>query len=571
MFKNFKKSNLIINVILAVFLMIAVTSCGSEESASSDLNTPIESTGDSDKKIAPKLLEQKDSDSLSNKEKGGVLKRLWADPATLDPHLVTDTTSAGLVVELFSGLVSLNSSLEIVPELAESWEISDDGKVYTFKLRDGILFSDGSPITARDFKWSFERAAHPDTESPVASIYLEDIVGSMEVIDGDGSITDISGVKIIDDSTLQITIDAPKAYFLAKLTYPTAYVLKKNNVDQNGDDWTDSPIGTGPFVMYEYRIGEVLVIRRNDYYWGEKARLDGVEYNLAGGQAMSMYENDEIDITGVGLADLERVKDVNDPLNSDLVSVPPSFTVSYIGFNVKKPPFDDVKFRLALNYAVDKQLIASQVYSDLVKPAYGILPPNFPGFSVDITGIEFDPDKAVQLLSESKYADPSTRPLIVVTVPGTGGSPSLDMEVVSDMWDRILGIQIEIQQVEWATYLQDLHRRRLQVWGGSGWQADYPDPQDFIDILFHTESTNNHGNYSNTDADKFLEDARTEQDIYKRINLYNKAEQLIIDDAPWLPMWFDQEGLALIKPWVKGFNFTPMIVPKMKEVYIDKS
>ena len=125
MFKNFKKSNLIINVILAVFLMIAVTSCGSEESASSDLNTPIESTGDSDKKIAPKLLEQKDSDSLSNKEKGGVLKRLWADPATLDPHLVTDTTSAGLVVELFSGLVSLNSSLEIVPELAESWEISD--------------------------------------------------------------------------------------------------------------------------------------------------------------------------------------------------------------------------------------------------------------------------------------------------------------------------------------------------------------------------------------------------------------------------------------------------------------
>ena len=567
MFKNFKKSNLIINGVLAVFLMIAVTSCGNEESSNSDLNT----TSDSDKKIAPKLLEQKNSDSLGSQEKGGVLKRLWADPATLDPHLVTDTTSAGLVVELFSGLVSLNSSLEIVPELAESWEISDDGKVYTFKLRDGILFSDGSPITASDFKWSFERAAHPDTESPVASIYLEDIVGSMEVIDGDGSITDISGVKIIDDSTLQITIDAPKAYFLAKLTYPTAYVLKKNNIEQNGDDWTDSPIGTGPFVMYEYRIGEVLVIRRNDYYWGEKARLDGVEYNLAGGQAMSMYENDEIDITGVGLADLERVKDVNDPLNSDLVSVPPSFTVSYIGFNVKEPPFDDLKFRLALNYAVDKQLIASQVYSDLVKPAYGILPPNFPGFSLDITGIEYDPDKAAQLLSESKYADASTRPPIVVTVPGTGGSPSLDMEVVSDMWDRILGVQIEIQQVEWATYLQDLHRRRLQVWGGSGWQADYPDPQDFIDILFHTESTNNHGNYSNTDADKFLEDARTEQDIYKRINLYNKAEQLIIDDAPWLPMWFDQEGLALIKPWVKGFNFTPMIVPKMKEVYIDKS
>ena len=566
---NFKK--IIIKCFLIISLVGILISCGSDtDIVTPDLNSSEENSNQ-EKNIAPKLLTEKQSDDSGNKDRGGVLKRLWADPATLDPHLVTDTTSAGLVVELFSGLVSLNSDLEIVPELAESWDISDDGKVYTFKLRENILFSDGSPIKASDFKWSLERAAHPDTESPVASIYLEDIVGSMEVIDGDGSITDVSGVKVIDDYTLQLTIDAPKAYFLAKLTYPTAYVLKRQNVEQGGDNWTDSPIGTGPFILSEYRIGEVLVIRRNDNYWGGKAKLDGVEFNLAGGVAMAMYENDEIDITGVGLADLERVRDVNDPLNNDLVSVPPSFTVSYIGFNVNEPPFDDLKFRLALNYAVDKQLIASQVYSGLVKPAYGILPPNFPGFSLDISGIGYDPDKAVQLLSESKYADASTRPPIIVTVPGTGGSPSLDMEVVSDMWDRILGVQVEIQQVEWATYLQDLHRRRLQVWGGSGWQADYPDPQDFIDILFHSDSTNNHGNYTNQEADTLLEEARTEQDVYKRISLYNQAEQLIIDDAPWLPMWFDQEGLALIKPWVKGFNFTPMIVPKMKDVYIDKS
>ena len=566
---NFKK--IIIKYFLIISLVGTLISCGSDtDIVTPDLNSS-EETSNQEKNIAPGLMTEKKSDDSGDKNRGGVLKRLWADPATLDPHLVTDTTSAGLVVELFSGLVSLNSDLEIVPELAESWNISDDGKVYTFKLKENILFSDGTPITASDFKWSLERAAHPDTESPVASIYLEDIVGSMEVIDGDGSITDISGIKVIDDNTLQLTIDAPKAYFLAKLTYPTAYVVKKENVEQGGDNWTDSPVGTGPFILSEYSIGEVLVIRRNDNYWGEKAKLDGVEFNLAGGVAMAMYENDEIDITGVGLADLERVKDVNDPLNNDLVSVPPSFTVTYIGFNVNEPPFDDLKFRLALNYAVDKQLIASQVYSGLVKPAYGILPPNFPGFSLDITGIGYDPDKAVQLLAESKYADSSNRPPIIVTVPGTGGSPSLDMEVVSDMWDRILGVQVEIQQVEWATYLQDLHRRRLQVWGGSGWQADYPDPQDFIDILFHSNSTNNHGNYTNQEADKLLEDARTEQDVYKRISLYNQAEQLIIDDAPWLPMWFDQEGLALIKPWVKGFNFTPMIVPKMKDVYIDKS
>lgn len=544
-------------VVFSLILALTSFSCSSESVDTSKLESPNNA-------IAPSLKDSNLEQNVLGTE-GGVLKRLWSDPPTLDPHLVTDTTSAGLVVEMFSGLVGLNSDLEIVPDLAESWDQSKNGTLFTFKLRKGIVFSDGTPITAKDFEYSLNRAVNPDTESPVAELYLGDIVGVKEVLDGIAS--EISGITVIDDMTLQIEIDAPKAYFLAKLTYPTAYVVKKENIDE-GKNWTDNPIVTGPFALERYDLGQMLILKRNDFYWGTKAKLDRVEFNLAGGVPMAMYENDEIDITGVGLADLERVQNQSDPLNADLISVPPSFTISYIGFNVSEPPFDDQKFRQALNYAVDKQLIATQVYSDLVKPAYGILPPNFPGFSSDIIGLKYDPDKAVRLLSESKYSDPETRPLIVVTIPGTGGSPSLDMEVVADMWDRILGVQIEIQQVEWATYLQDLHRERLQIWGGSGWQADYPDPQDFIDILFYSDSTGNHSSYKNEAADKLLEDARVEQDPLKRISLYNKAEQLIVDDAPWLPMWFDQEGLALIKPKVKGFEFTPLIVPKLKKVYI---
>ncbi|MBO83707.1 MAG: ABC transporter substrate-binding protein [Actinobacteria bacterium] len=545
------------NKLFVFSLILALTSFSCSSESVAKLESP-------NKAIAPSLKDSNLEQNVPGTE-GGVLKRLWSDPPTLDPHLVTDTTSAGLVVEMFSGLVGLDSDLEIVPDLAESWDQSKNGTLFTFKLRKGIVFSDGTPITAKDFEFSLNRAVNPDTESPVAELYLGDIVGVKEVLDGIAS--EISGITVIDDMTLQIEIDAPKAYFLAKLTYPTAYVVKKENIDE-GENWTDNPIVTGPFALERYDLGQTLILKRNDFYWGVKAKLDKVEFNLAGGVQMAMYENDEIDIAGVGLADLERVQNQSDPLNADLISVPPSFTISYIGFNVSEPPFDDQKFRQALNYAVDKQLIATQVYSDLVKPAYGILPPNFPGFSSDIIGLKYDPDKAVRLLNESKYADPETRPLIVVTIPGTGGSPSLDMEVVADMWDRILGVQIEIQQVEWATYLQDLHRERLQIWGGSGWQADYPDPQDFIDILFHSESTGNHGSYKNETADKLLEDARVEQDPLKRVSLYNKAEQLIIDDAPWLPMWFDQEGLALIKPKVKGFEFTPLIVPKLKKVYI---
>ena len=543
--------------ILLIIATISLFACSSE--------VEPQSLNETQKSIAPSL-QGSDNSGSSESGKGGTLKRLWSDPPTLDPHLVTDTTSAGLIVEMFSGLVTLNSDLEIVPDLAESWDLSENGTLYTFKLREDIKFSDGSPITANDFSYSFNRAANPDTESPVAELYLGDIVGVQEVLDGESN--EISGVKVIDDRNIQIKIDSPKAYFLAKLTYPTAYVLNEANVNQGGDNWTDSPVVTGPFALERYDLGQVLILKRNDLYWGEKAKLDRVEFNLAGGVPMAMYENGEIDITGVGLADLERVQDQNDPLSKDLISVPPSFTINYIGFNVSKPPFDDIKFRQALNYAVDKQLIATQVYSELVRPAYGILPPNFPGFSSDVKGLVYDPDKAVKLLNESKYADPETRPLIVVTIPGTGGSPSLDMEVVADMWDRVLGVQIEIQQVEWATYLQDLHRERLQVWGGSGWQADYPDPQDFIDILFHSESKGNHGKYSNSQVDEILEEARIDQDPLTRISKYNKAEQLIIDDAPWLPMWFDQEGLALVKPRVRGFEFTPLIVPKLKNVYI---
>ena len=552
-----RKITLLLTTALLSTLLFACS-----ESNQDELMTSNQEIGGEKNSIAPSL---KGNDGSSSVTSGGTLKRLWGDPPTLDPHLVTDTTSAGLVVEMFSGLVSLNSDLEIVPDLAESWDVSEGGTQYTFNLRDDIKFSDGSSVSAKDFIYSFNRAANPETESPVAELYLGDIVGAQDVIDGIAP--EISGIKLIDDKTLQINIDSPKAYFLAKLTYPTAYVLKESNVSSS-ENWTDSPVGTGSFQLERYDLGQILILKRNEYYWGDLAKLDRVEFNLAGGVPMAMYENGEIDITGVGLADLERVQNPSDPLNNDLVMVPPSFTINYIGFNVSMPPFDDPNFRKALNYAVDKQLIASSVYSDLVRPAYGILPPNFPGFSSDIKGLDYDPDKALKFLEQSKYADPESRPPIVVTIPGTGGSPSLDMEVVADMWDRILGVQIEIQQVEWATYLQDLHRERLQVWGGSGWQADYPDPQDFIDILFHSKSKGNHGMYGNADVDKLLEEARTDQDPLSRFSKYNKAEQMIIDDAPWLPMWFDQEGMALINSRVKGFEFTPLIVPKLKNVYI---
>ena len=557
-------------IVLALSLIFIIsTGCATEDS-SSNINTSSENQ--SKPSLAPNLNEksQPSTNKQGEKKSGGILKRVWSDPPTLDPHLVTDGTSYGIVIEVFSGLVKLGSNPNepIEPDLAESWKILDGGKTYEFKLRENLKFSNGENVTTEDIKWSLERAAHPDTGSTVAEEFLGDIIGVQDIIDGNSN--NAKGISIIDDEIIQIKIDAPKAYFLAKLTYPTAFIVNKQNINEGGRNWTDNPISTGPFTLKEYKIGQRIRIARNDSYWGTPAYLDEVVFNLAGGVSMAMYENDEIDITGVGLADLERVEDPTEPLNKDLIVVPPSFSVSYIGFNVNEPPFDDVKFRQALNYAVDKQLIADQVFSNLVRPAYGIIPPNFPGFSQDIEGLKFNKEKAQNLLNESRYSDPSTRPRITVTVPGTGGSPGLTTEVIADMWRQNLGIEVEIQQVEWATYIQDLHRGRLQSFSGLSWQADYPDPSTFIDVLFRSDSALNNGNYSNKEVDSLINKAQTEQDITKRVNLYNDAEKIIVNDAAWLPLWWGVEAKALVKPWIKDYKFYSMTIPTYQYVWIDK-
>ncbi len=495
------------------------------------------------------------------------LVQLFVDPPTIDPHVTTDATSARIIVEVFGGLVTIAPSLDVVPDLAESWDISDDGRVYTFHLRPDAKFHDGKPVTAHDVQWSLERATNPLTESPVADQYLGDIVGVEEKLAGDA--LTISGVRFIDDHTIEIKIDEAKSYFLAKLTYPTGFILDKENVEANPRNWFREPNGTGPFRLTEYRVGETLKLGRNENYHLGPPMLEEVEFILSGGTSMLMYENDEIHVAGVGLADLDRLNDPSNELYPELRTAPASFSVNYIGLNVNEPPLDDVKVRQALNFAIDKQEIATIVLGDLVRPADGILPPDFPGYDESVRGYEFDPVRARQLLAESKYGgDLENLPTITITTPGNfGANVSLDMEVILQMWERNLGITAEFQQTEYATFLKDLHKGRFQMFD-IGWIADYPDPENFLDILFHSESTNNHTHYSNPDVDELLMQARVETDANVRYSLYNQAEQQILDDAPWVPLWFDGERKLLVKPNVHDYLLPPLIIPRYRFIYL---
>ncbi len=555
-----------IGIILALTALLLVAACGGESSPVTATPEPTAAPTE-----APPEGEEAGSSSSSDSGSAGMdttrLVQLFVDPPTIDPHVTTDATSARIIVEVFGGLVTIDPALNIVPDLAESWDISNNGLVYTFHLRPDAKFHDGTPVTAHDVQWSLERATNPLTESPVVDQYLGDIVGVDEKLAGDA--TTIAGVRLIDEHTIEITIDGSKSYFLAKLTYPTAFVLDQENVEANPRTWFREPNGTGPFRLTEYRVGETLKLGRNEHYHLGPPKLEEVEFILSGGTSMLMYENDEIHVAGVGLADLDRLNDPNNELYPELKTAPPSFSVNYIGLNVSEPPLDDVKVRQALNFAVDKREIASIVMGDLVEPADGILPPNFPGYDEGVRGYEYDPVKAKQLLEESKYGDDLENiPPITITTPGSfGANVSLDMEVILQMWERNLGITAEFQQTEYATFLKDLHKGRFQMFD-IGWIADYPDPENFLDILFHSESTNNHTHYSNPDVDELLIKARVETDTNARYALYNQAEQQILDDAPWVPLWFDGERKLLVKPNVHDYLLPPLVIPRYRYVYL---
>jgi oligopeptide transport system substrate-binding protein len=489
------------------------------------------------------------------------------DPRTLDPAQVNDTNAGEYVAEIFSGLVTLDQNLKVVPDIAERWDVSDDRKTFTFYLRKEVKFHDGRPVTAQDFKYSIERVANPATLSPTAENYLGDIVGVKEKLNRKAA--EVSGVQVVDDYTVKITIDSPKSYFLAKLTFPAAYIVDKNNVERGGRTWTDKPNGTGPFKLKEYVRGQRLILAKNESYYGEiKPKIDEVQFILAGGSAMTMYENGDLESVFVTISDIERVSDPSSPLNKELY-VGPSLSTGFIVFNTRKPPFDDPKVRLAFAYAIDRQKVIDVVYRKMPLAANTILPPGMPGYSAPAAPITYDPAKAKQLLAESKYA--GKLPDITWTTIGAGGSAAQNIQVMAGMLKDNLGARVSIQQTDDASFfntIDDPAKNPYQMFD-VGWSADYVDPQNFLDILFRSTSTQNWASYGNPEVDKLLDQAAVEKDNAVRFKIYQQVEQILLTDAPAIPFSHSRE-YWLTKSYVKGMIYPPMIIPRLKYASIER-
>lgn len=280
-----------------------------------------------------------------------------------------------------------------------------------------------------------------------------------------------------------------------------------------------------------------------------------------------MYENEELHIIGIGAADVERITDPKSQLRSQLRAVPGGFNTTYIGLNASEPPFDDVRVRQALNYALDRRHIAQSVMSNSVVLANGVLPPGFPGYNPNLRGYEYDPAKAKTLFAESRYGN-SAFPDVTLTIPGSFGQPlSGEVYAMVTMWHDVLGINIKVERTPFETFLQELRRERLQM-SHLGWIADYPDPENFLDNLFHSGSGNNHTAYHNIELDSLLEMARVARDEQARMELYHRAEEIIVADAPWVFLWHPGRSYILVKPYVYGYEPAPIIIPILRYVHM---
>ncbi len=482
----------------------------------------------------------------------GKLNLYGVDPYTLDPAVSSEMTSHQYIMHLYGGLVRPDDDLNPAPDIAQRWQLSNDGRTYTFYIREDVRFQNGRGVKAEDVKYSWQRACDPDTGSLTAATYLGDIVGVTEVLAGRSE--EISGVRVIDDYTLQVTIDAPKSYFLSKLTYPTAFVVDRANVESGGEWWRE-PNGTGPFKLSRWDENNSLVLERNELYYGELAKVNSVVFQLWGGVPMNMYETGKIDVTGVSIYYIDKVMDKSGPFYNEMAVVP-ELSFFYIGFNCSKPPFDDVNIRRAFCQAVDKDKMVSLVFKNMVQRAEGILPPGMPGFNKKLSGLDYDINEARDLIKASKYGDISKLPSITITTTGWGGLVSQELEAIIQEWRYNLGVEVEVRQLEPQRFLYYLKEEKDEMYH-IGWIADYPHPQDFLDVLFHSDADNNYGEYTNSEVDALLEMAGVEQNIKRSLALYQQAEQKLVEDAACLPLWFGQNYI-LVKPYIEGYNQNPL-------------
>lgn len=504
-------------------------------------------------------------------EKQELVRNNGSEPASLDPHKVESDVEFNIISDLFDGLVSVSPAGEIQPRLAEKWE-NKDNTVWTFHLRPGIIWSDGTPITAEDIVWSWQRLVDPKTASPYASY-----PGSMRILNG----TDIAegkkapeslGVKAINDSTLEVTLTQPNAAFLAMLAHPSLVPIDKVLVGRFGDKWTKPEhfVSSGAYKLSQWVVNERIVAVRNPKYWdNEHTVINKVTYLPISSEAadVNRYKAGEIDI--VYTVPINQFAQLKKTLGSEL-DVSPQLATYYYQFNTTRPPFNDARVRKALNLALDKDIIADKVLGQGQRPAWLISQPDIGGVKLQNPDYASWPmDKRIaeakKLLAEAGFND--SHPLSFNLLYNTSESHQRIAIAANSMWKKNLGVEAKLQNQEWKTMLDTMHTHNFDA-VRYAWIADYDDAATFLNT-FRTGDSQNTTQYSNPDYDRALVNAAKSKTAEERGKFYQQAEDLLGRDVPAIPV-YHYVRTHLVKPWVGGFTPDKLGYYYTKDMYIKK-
>jgi oligopeptide transport system substrate-binding protein len=459
--------------------------------------------------------------------------------------------------------------MDIVPDVARSWDVSSGGRKYVFHMRDDVRWSDGTPVTAGDFEYAWKRVLDPVNESQIARM-LYDVKGAKAFHQGDTSDPDNVGICALDDVTLSVELEEPTGYFLHLLANPGTFPVPQHVVETHGEEWTDlgKIVTNGPFRLGSWEKGVSIVLIRNpDYHNQFFGNLQSVELfflkdlsdiNLS----LEMFKANRVDLMAIQFLPQVEKNRVRQRHAGEYFLVP-RLTTKFLGFDVFQPPFDDVRVRRAFVLAIDRETLVDQVWGGCYLPATGgFVPPGMPGHSAGVS-LAYAPERARQLLAEAGY--PKGRDFPSVALLSNSFPPYLaEAEYLKEQWKENLGVGIRLEIVEMGEdYLRKISEETQNLFL-EAWSADYPDPDNFLRVGFVSFPTN----WRNDIFNSFVEKARRITDQEERMKLYRLADKILVEDAVIMPLYYERFQ-RLVKPWVSKCPFSAIRLLHWKDVIIE--
>jgi peptide/nickel transport system substrate-binding protein/oligopeptide transport system substrate-binding protein len=481
--------------------------------------------------------------------------------------LATDIYSVSLIQQLFDGLVQFDKDLNVIPALAKSWKISPDGLTYNFSLRKDVKFHQGKEMTAEDVIFSLSRVLDPKVKSPAANL-LSRVVGAKEF--QDGAAPNVRGLTAPDRDTIVIRLSEPYSPFLSVLGMNKFKVLPRSEVEKSDSGFGKAPAGTGPFKFVSMKEGEEVVLEANQDYFEGRPYLDKIVFKIFHGSPLEVifkeFMEGRLDEAPIPF---KEYRETTDSKSFHLVRKP-LLSLRFYGLQVRTKPLDNRKVRQAINLAINLARIDQEVFQGKDSITHRILPLGMPGFSAGKNPYPYDPKKARQLLTEAGYPDGKGMPALELWSASRSEITQRELELVkSNLAD--VGIQLQVRyETDWNRFEERLISSKTPLYRYA-WYADFPDPDNFLGTLFHSKSRYNFSNYVHPEVDRLLDRAKTERDYLKRMEMYRRIEEVVLEDAPIVPT-VNHLFQWVYRPYVKGIELSALggaYIP-MKKIWLSK-